>query len=116
MENKRIVLDDENKDWRAVLDIYDTVAALSFVTKPGEIPVQGDIDEVLGWDDIPTGIWDLTLFADDGSFLVDYADRTPEEIEEFIPELINYFKELYEKNKKKFAKGVKSTLKEYGEL
>lgn len=56
MENKRIVLDDENKDWRAVLDIYDTVAALSFVTKPGEIPVQGDIDEVLGWDDIPTGI------------------------------------------------------------
>ncbi len=56
MENKRIVLDDENKDWRAVLDIYDTVVALSFVTKPGEIPVQGDIDEVLGWDDIPTGI------------------------------------------------------------
>lgn len=56
------------------------------------------------------------MFADDGSFLVDYADRTPEEIEEFMLELINYFKELYEKNKKKFAKGVKSTLKEYGEL
>lgn len=56
--------------------LYDTVAALLYVTKQGKIPVQGDIDKVLCRDDIPTGIWDLTLFADGGSFWVDYADRT----------------------------------------
>lgn len=116
MEEERIIIDDSNEKWRAVLDIYDTVAALSFVTKPNGIPVQGDIDDVLGWDDIPTGIDELMLFADDGSFLVDYTDYSPEQVQKLKPLLINYFKELYGKNKKKFAKGVESTLKEYGEF
>ena len=115
MDQERIVIDDSNEKWQAVLDVGDTVAVLSFVTKPREIPIQGDIDEVLGWDDIPTGIGDLVLFADDGFFAVDYADYPPEQVQELKPQLIYYFKELYEKNKKLFYDGVESTLKEYDE-
>ncbi len=113
---EEIIIDDENKKWRAVVNFLDTVAWLSFVTKPSGIPIQGDIDDVLGFEDIPTGIDDLMLFADDGSFLVDFTGYTPERVQKIRQPLINYFKELYEKNKRLFKKGVKKTLKDYDEL
>ena len=113
---ERIILDDTNKKWRAVVFFYDTVAGLCFETKPGGIPIQGDIDDVLGYDDIPTGIGDLELFADDGSFLVDFSHYTPEQAEKVKQPLTDYFKELYETKKALFKKGVKKTLKYYDEL
>lgn len=118
MEENDIVI-DEQKDWRALIsDLGDTLV-LCFETKPGGIPVQGEVDDAL--EDIygyetKIGIGDLEMTMDDGSYIVYCGDCPEEQIEEFKPKIIEYLKKIYSENKERFAERIEADLAEYDEL
>lgn len=118
MDKKDIII-DEQKNWRAVIcDLGDTLA-LCFETKPSGIPIQGEVDEALediyGWE-TKTGIGDLEMTMDDGSYIVYFGDCPEEQHAQLKPQIIKYLTAIYTDNKKRFAKCIKADLAEYDEL
>ena len=111
MISDRIVI-DEQKKWIAVVEFSDDCANLAFETKDGYL-LQGDVDETLGFDDIPTGILDLSLSAADGRFYVFYDDYSEEEILQIKDDILIFLKNIYNENKKAFVKNIKNTIKYY---
>lgn len=115
---KKIII-DEQKDWRAVIEDLGDTLVLSFITKPSEIPIQGEVDEALediyGWE-TPIGIGDLVMDMDDGSYLVYYGDCPKEQHAELRPKIINYLTTIYTDNKSRFEKRIKADLEEYDRL
>jgi len=110
---EKILIDDSNKKWRAVIKFFDNTAWLSFETKPDGISIQGEVDSTLGWDNRQIGINDLETIADDGAFIVDFKGYSPERAEQIRKPLINYFNKLYSDNKSKFCMNIDNDLKEY---
>lgn len=110
---------DEQKDWRAVIEDLGDTLVLYFVTKPSEIPIQGEVDEALediyGWE-TKIGIGDLEMTMDDGSYIVFYGDCPQEQYTELRPKIKDYLTKIYVDNKKRFVKRIKKDLKEYDEL
>ncbi len=117
IDDKTII--DEQKDWRAIIEDLGDTLVLYFVTKPSEIPIQGEVDEAL--EDIYSwgtkiGIGDLEMCMDDGSYSVYYGDCPEEQYSELRPIIKEYLTKIYTDNKKRFVKRIKADLKEYGEL
>lgn len=110
---------DEQKDWSAVLYDFGDTIALCFETKPSGIPIQGEVDEALediyGWE-TQTGIGDLVMEMDDGSYFVYYGDCPKEQHAELKPKIINYLTTIYTDNKSRFEECIKADLEEYDEL
>ncbi len=117
IEDKIII--DEQKNWRAIIEDLGDTLVLYFVTKPSEIPIQGEVDEALediyGWE-TKTGIGNLEMTMDDGSYSVYYGDQPEEQYAELRPKIKEYLTKIYTDNKKRFVKRIKSDLKEYGDL
>ncbi len=117
MENRLVI--DEHKNWCAVIEDFEDTIVLSFLTKPSEIPIQGEVDEALedvfGWE-TKIGIGELEMSMDDGSYSVYYGDCPEEEYEKLKPEIINYLISIYTKFKKRFIKRINADLKEYDDL
>lgn len=110
---------DEAEHWRAVIeDLGDTIV-LNFVTKPREIPIQGEVDEALediyGWE-TKIGIGELEMTMDDGSYIVFYGDCPQEQYFELRPKIKEYLTKIYTENKIRFVKCIEADLKEYDEL
>lgn len=110
---------DEQKDWSAVIYDYGTTIALCFETKPSEIPIQGEVDSALediyGWE-TETGIDDLVMEMDDGSYLVYFGDCPEEQHVALKPQIIKYLTTIYTENKARFEECIKANLEEYDEL
>ncbi len=117
--NEERLIIDEQKDWRAVIYDYGETIALCFETKPSEIPIQGEVDSALediyGWE-TETGIGDLVMEMDDGSYLVYLGDCPKEQHAELKPQIIEYLKKIYTDHKPLFEKCIKADLDEYDEL
>ena len=115
---EKIIIDEE-KDWSAVIYDFGETIALCFETKPSEIPIQGEVDEALeyiyGWE-TETGIGDLVMEMDDGSYLVYYGDCPEEQYADLRPKIINYLTAIYTDNKARFEKCIKADLEEYDKL
>ena len=110
---------DETKHWRAVIEDLGDTMVLNFVTKPSEIPIQGEVDEALediyGWE-TKIGIGELEMEMDDGSYIVFYGDYPQEQYTELRPKIKEYLTKIYTDNKKRFVKRIKADLKEYDTL
>jgi len=110
---------DEQKNWRAVIEDLGDTLVLYFITKPSEIPIQGEVDEALeeiyGWE-TKIGIGNLEMTMDDGSYSVYYGDYPKAQYAELRPKIKEYLTKIYTENKKRFVKCIKADLKEYGEL
>ena len=118
MQEKEIII-DEQKHWRAKIYFVEDTIYLGFETKPSEIPIQGEVDEALeGVYDYDTkiGIGDLEMTIDDGFYMVYYGDCSEEMKAEVKPKIVEYLKNVYLENKKRFVKCIKADLKEYDEL
>ena len=105
-----IIIDDKQK-WKAVIQFFDGGAALRFYTKPvgnlvGE-PIQGRVDDTLGYGERKIGIGDLKLEADDGSFNIYFDSKQPRQ------PIVDYLAKLYNDNKKKFVKNITRDIKDY---
>jgi len=100
------VIDDSNEKWKAVVVLQDTVAALCFETKPSGTPIQGNVDDTLGYEEIKIGIGNLELTADDGSFIVDFVHFSAEQKQQIKQPVLKYLTKLYTDNKKKFSKNI----------
>ncbi len=116
--NDKTIIDETNC-WRAIIeDLGDTIA-LYFVTKPSEIPIQGEVDEALediyGWE-TKIGIGELEMIMADGSYIVFYGDCPQEQYAVLRPKIKEYLTKIYTDNKKRFAKSIKADLKEYETL
>lgn len=118
MEENKIII-DEQENWQAVIeDIGDTII-LWFLTKPSEIPIQGEVDEALedifGWE-TPIGIENLEMSMDDGSYSVYYGDLPEERYADLKPKIIDYLTSIYNEYKDRFVKRIETDLEEYDEL
>jgi hypothetical protein len=105
---EKIILED-NVQWKAIIDIQDTYICLCFEDENGAT-IWGNVDGTIGFKDIKTNILDLTLFADDGSFIIDYSHINKVEIEKNIEAIIALLKTIYYRNKNKFRQNIEQDL------
>lgn len=120
MENRDIVI-DEQENWRAVIYfIGDDSICLGFETKPSGIAIQGNVDDALedthGYYVKNIGVEDLDMCMDDGFWVVYYGDCSEDKKQEVVPKIVDYLTALYNDNKKKFIKSIKADLKFYDKL
>ena len=117
IDDKTII--DEQKDWRAIIEDLGDTLVLYFITKPSEIPIQGEVDEALeelyGWE-TKTGIGDLEMIMSDGSYIVYYGDYPNNQYAELRPKIKEYLTKIYTDNKDRFVKCIQADLNEYDEL
>ncbi len=112
-KTKKIIIDDSNEKWQAVIDVSEKVVCLCFEKKKANSIVQGYVDETLGKENIPTGINGLEVLPDDGMFIIDFQDYSVEQAQVVKQPLIDFLTKLYEDNKNKFMKNISKDIKHY---
>jgi len=100
-----IIIDDSEPDYYVQITFYPETTSMDFWLKNPNDIIQGGVDDVLGYEEIPTGIGDLVMYADDGSFSVFHLSGKPIEIELKQP-IIEWFKKTYLEHKNAFKEGV----------
>ncbi|MDR3263994.1 MAG: hypothetical protein LBT30_06775 [Clostridiales bacterium] len=110
---------DETQTYTAVIEWGGSYASLSFKDKEGWL-VQGEVDNTLepqNYDgygyDIATGIGELTIFPDDGYFIISLEDYPVDKIFRDKQKIIDCLKNVYFDNKEKFRLNIESDLGSY---
>ncbi|MCL2556214.1 MAG: hypothetical protein FWE03_04255 [Firmicutes bacterium] len=121
---EEIVIDKE-KRYIAEVSLWETGAALGI--KTDYTAVQDWIDEEVfdsliknypkidgdaGYFEMPTGVKDVTMFADDGNLIADWGDQGYN-LKDMRQPMIDFFTKLYNSSKEEIKKTVVEYLDEY---
>ena len=110
-----VVIDSKDSEYLVELEMLPGCIAMGWYSKNPYTVLQSGVDKCLGYpEDVPIGVGDLCLYADDGFFYVITPDQDTEkdEYERVKPLVIEWFKKFYEEHRAIFHKEMKENLRE----
>jgi len=107
---QKIDIDSSDPDYYVQLSMMPNCISMEFFTKKPDDIIQGGIDDVLGYENISLGFYNLYMMADDGFFFVGLNKLSHAQKQAAFPLVVEWFKKLYADNKDKFRLGVQKYL------